>query len=47
MWTSAFFGEKRFGFFEIMVCPHGHEGGGRVWTSADILRTSFTDNPLW
>jgi len=30
MRTSAIFGAKSFGFFEIYVCPHGQgeEGGG-------------------
>jgi len=30
MRTSALFGAKSLGFFDIyvMVCPHGHEGGG-------------------
>jgi len=47
MRTSTLFGAKNFGFFEIMVCPHG-QGGKEVEPVRtrgsifrDFLRTSF------
>jgi len=36
MRTSALFGAKNFGFFEIMVCPHGQAGEG-----VEPVRTFF------
>jgi len=38
MRTSVLFWCKKFGFFEIMMCPHGQAASGG-WASADILWT--------